>query len=402
MKYFSRIIILGFIFLFLLIVPTRVRGVERIDDLPPPCCPPYCSSHPVCSYTKCWEGYGYPKCESFSEPFQNRPGFQCPESSCEKDIDCYNQKNPTNPCKKNYPMLKCNHEKKRCAIVYECGDIECYTYYDDCCKLGEPCYYKHYECDVTSKSIRDYNSKTGEDNYYYECAEIMGPGTDTCQRDLFDKYKSDKEFKDRISKFLKPETDLYKYSFQCSFKNMKYTCDTKTYQCVKDFSGPYTYSDCQTICKKPPTSSTSSTTRSTPTTKSTTTTTVISEPPPSYLGDCLINYFTLDKRDNTLVDPLINITRAPATLSFQTNSDLYCDYCEITCSPENCGLESSHLVFNEWLSKDISFRNPKVTSPTIYTYDINCVGKNGYSDSRTLRVKVIPMFNWREINPGSF
>ncbi len=126
--------------------------------------------------------------------------------------------------------------------------------------------------------------------------------------------------------------------------------------------------------------------------------------PGDILGDCLINYFTLDRRDNTFVDPLINITGAPATLSFQTNADIYCESCEITCFPENCGLSSSSLVFdfNEILSQDISFRYPKVISPQVYTYELVCQGKNGFSDSRTLRVKVLPHLNWREINPGSF
>ena len=144
----------------------------------------------------------------------------------------------------------------------------------------------------------------------------------------------------------------------------------------------------------------------------TTTTTITTKPPGDggpgdggpgdILGDCLINYFTLDRRDNTFVDPLINITGAPATLSFQTNADIYCESCEITCFPENCGLSSSSLVFNEILSRDISFRYPKVISPQVYTYELVCQGKNGFSDSRTLRVKVLPHLNWREINPGSF
>ena len=127
--------------------------------------------------------------------------------------------------------------------------------------------------------------------------------------------------------------------------------------------------------------------------------------PGDILSDCLINYFTLDRRDNTFVDPLINITGAPATLSFQTNADPYCETCTITCISETedyCGLESNQLVFDYDFSQDISFRYPKVISPQVYTYELVCQGKNGFSDSRTLRVKVLPHLNWREINPGSF
>ncbi len=267
----------------------------------------------------------------------------------------------------------------------------------------------HYECDINTDPIREFDSKAKIDNYYYQCVQVNTPGQDTCQRDLFERYQKDKKFRDRIKN---ASLDLYKYSFQCEIKNAKYTCD-KYYQCTSDFNGSYaSVQECRTSCTKLPSVTTTTTTKSSVTTTTTTkhsiTTTITTPPgdggPGDILGDCLINYFTLDRRDNTFVDPLINITGAPATLSFQTNADIYCESCEITCFPENCGLSSSSLVFdfNEILSQDISFRYPKVISPQVYTYELVCQGKNGFSDSQTLRVKVLPHLNWREINPGSF
>ncbi len=125
--------------------------------------------------------------------------------------------------------------------------------------------------------------------------------------------------------------------------------------------------------------------------------------PPITSGICAINEFSLNGQDNTIQDPLINVSRAPAKLVFQTNSELDCERCQLTCSPDSCSLNPDLLGgVSKPFNKQYSFRLPKVTSPNYYLYAVEYRGAGGNYVSRSINLKVLPMFNWREINPGSF
>ncbi|MBP8617659.1 MAG: hypothetical protein KBI15_00250 [Candidatus Pacebacteria bacterium] len=125
--------------------------------------------------------------------------------------------------------------------------------------------------------------------------------------------------------------------------------------------------------------------------------------PPIVSGICTINDFSFNGQDNTIRNPLINISGVPTKLIFQTNSDTDCERCELSCVPDNCGL-NSELQGNvdKPFNKEYAFRFPRVSSPVNYTYKIECWGTSGNYVAKDINIKIFPMFNWREINPGSF
>jgi len=82
-----------------------------------------------------------------SFPYQCKSWLQGNNDSgkgCVVDSNCVSC--PT--AKPNYPVAKCDYEKKQCVKSYECGVNECGSNGDCCGKPGES--NPHYVCDTTT------------------------------------------------------------------------------------------------------------------------------------------------------------------------------------------------------------------------------------------------------------